>query len=388
MVAGGDRGAAAGDLTNASPGREIDAMNEQHHVLVVDDEEQNQIVLEMMLRSFGYVSKSARNGMEALTSLSAETDLVLMDVMMPQMDGYETTRRIRQIEKFRDIPIIIVTALSGRVEQLKAVEAGANDFIVKPIDLGELQIRTASMLKMKGAQDAVKRYQADLEQKVEERTADLQQALTRVAALQRNTYESHLDTVRRLAVAAEYKDRDTAFHVQRVSQYCATLGRVIGLSSADVEMLLHASMMHDAGKIGIPDAILLKTAKLDAEEWELMKKHTTIGGRILGGSDSPLLQAGETIALSHHEKWDGTGYPNGLRGEDIPLWGRICAVADVFDAITVKRPYKPALPVAFACETIRDGTGKHFDPQLAEAFLSHLEEILCIKNSYAEVGTA
>ena len=198
--------------------------------------------------------------------------------------------------------------------------------------------------------------------------------------------EAHLDTIQRLAVVAEYKDEDTAIHIRRMSRYCAVLARTLKLSPADVEMMLHASPMHDVGKIGIPDAILVKPGKLDADEWNIMKQHTIMGAQILSGSESELIQAGEVIALSHHEKWDGSGYPNGLAREKIPLLGRICAVADVFDALTSKRPYKEAFPNEKACKILKEGRGKHFDPNILDAFFKRLDEVVAIQQSYGGVS--
>ncbi|MDA2934716.1 HD domain-containing protein, partial [Acidobacteria bacterium AH-259-D05] len=188
--------------------------------------------------------------------------------------------------------------------------------------------------------------------------------------------EAHLDTIQRLAIVAEYKDEDTAVHIRRMSRYCGVLARALNMPPKEVELILHASPMHDVGKIGIPDAVLLKPGKLDAEEWNIMKQHTIMGAQILSGSQSELIQAGQVIALSHHEKWDGSGYPNGLAKEDIPLFGRICAVADVFDALTSKRPYKDAFPNEKAYKILEEGRGKHFDEHILEVFFKRLDEVL------------
>ena len=210
-------------------------------------------------------------------------------------------------------------------------------------------------------------------------------ALTNGMLLEK-TKKAHLDTITRLAVAAEYKDIDTAMHIERMSRYSTLLARVLGKDGEYVDMMRLASPMHDVGKIGIPDAILLKPGKLTDAEFDHMKKHTEIGARILSGSDVPLLQMSERIALCHHEKWDGSGYPRGTRGEEIPLEGRIVALADVFDALTSRRCYKPAFTVEKALEIIREGIGKHFDPQIVEAFLSALGEVLEIKKEFGQVS--
>ena len=196
--------------------------------------------------------------------------------------------------------------------------------------------------------------------------------------------EAHLDTVQRLAVVAEYKDEDTAIHIKRMSRYCTVLARGLNLSRREVEIVLHASPMHDVGKIGIPDAILCKPGKLDEGEWEIMKQHTVMGAQILSGSESELIKTGQIIALTHHEKWDGSGYPNGLVKEDIPLLGRVCAVADVFDALTSKRPYKDAFPNEKAFEFLKEGREKHFDKDIVDMFFSCLDEVLAIQEAFGE----
>jgi len=253
---------------------------------------------------------------------------------------------------------------------LRAVEAGANDFISKPIDLTELRVRMGSLLKMKESQDEVKRYQAELEEMVAVRTSALRMALENVKESQRVILSAHLETIHRLAAAAEFKDEETADHIQRMSRYCALLAKRLALPDAEVDLVLQASPMHDIGKIGIPDSILLKPGKLTADEWAVMKKHTIYGARILGDSNFELLRVGETIALSHHERWDGTGYPNGLAGEEIPLFGRVCAVADVFDALTSRRPYKEPFSNETSLEIMRAGRGTHFDPKILDIFLN------------------
>jgi len=359
-------------------------MNKPKRILIVDDDRANRWLLEAKVESLGHESEIAQDGFEALAKLKLDIDLVLLDVMMPGMDGFEVVRHIREDPDVGDIPIIMVTTLTSKEDRLRSVEAGANDFISKPVDKTELRARTASLLKMKEAQDAIKRHKAELEEKVEQRTANLRQALEEMAEAQRRTHEAYLDTIHRLAVVAEYKDEDTAFHIKRMSRYSALLARKLNLSPGEVEIILHASPMHDVGKIGTPDAILLKPCKLNEEEWEIMKQHTTIGGRILDGSDSGLLQAGKVIALSHHEKWDGSGYPNGLAGEDIPLWGRICAVADVFDALTNKRPYKEAFSNEKSLEIMKEERNKHFDLELINLFLENFDEVVAIQKKYRE----
>lgn len=351
-------------------------------ILIVDDEEPNQELLRSILDSLGHDSEIAADGFEALAKYKLDIDLVLLDVNMPGMDGFTVARRIREDPDCGSVPILMVTALTSKNDRLRAVEAGANDFITKPIDVTELKVRMASLLRMKEAQDAIKRHQEELERTVEKRTAYLRQSLDNLAKAHRATYEAHLDTIRCLAVAAEYKDENTGTHINRMSHYTALLAQGLNLPPNEVELILHASKMHDVGKIGIPDSILLKPGKLTEEEMEIMKQHTIIGARILEGSLSEILQAGKVMALSHHEKWDGSGYPKGLSGKDIPLWGRICAVADVFDAITSDRPYHKAMPNEKAYEILREERGRHFDPGIIDVFFDRIEEVLKIQERY------
>ena len=358
-------------------------MSNQHRILIVDDEEGNRVLLADVAKDLGYEVETAADGFEALAKLKFDIDLVLLDAAMPGMDGFEVARRIRADATSGDIPIAMVTGLTSKKDRLRAVEAGANDFISKPVDQTEISVRTASLLKMKQAQDGLKRHQAELEKTVEKRTADLRRALQEMADAQRKAHQAHLDTIERLAVASEYKDEDTAAHIHRIGEYCGILGRRLNLSPSEVETLTHAAPMHDVGKIGIPDAILLKPGKLDESEWETMRQHTTIGARILAGSSSELLRAGEVIAQSHHEKWDGSGYPKGLAGEEIPLWGRICAVADVFDALATDRPYRKAMPNEEVLRIVKEGRGKHFDPRLPDVFLADLDEAFAIQSRHA-----
>jgi len=358
------------------------------HILIVDDEVINRELLEDLLDSLGLASKSAENGPQALDMLSSETDLVLLDVMMPGMNGFEVARHIRCHPLYNEAPIIMVTALNSKQDRLRAVDAGANDFIEKPVDKLELKVRTASLLRMKAARDALRRHQAGLEATVEDRTAKLREALESLEDAQQKTYIGYLDTIKRLALASEYKDACTGFHLVRVSHYCALLGRAAGLPAADLELLFHASAMHDVGKLGIPDTIILKPGTLTREERAIMQQHTTIGARILSGSESALLKAGEIIALTHHEKWDGTGYPSRIAGKDIPQFGRICAIADVFDALTTQRSYKPAFAFDEAVRILRVGRGTHFDPSLVDLFLCQAAEIQAVQSAYADPHNA
>ena len=357
-------------------------MSRAKHILVVDDDALNRELLQEILAGLGYTCETASGGKEALATVSPRFDLVLLDVNMPDMDGFSVARSIRQNEEVSDLPIIMVTALSGKEDRLIAVEAGANDFVAKPIDRTELRVRIASLLRMKEGQDAIKHHKATLQATVEEQTSELRSALIKVTQAEKHAQEAKLDTVRRLAIAAEYRDDNTAAHIYRVGHYCALLGRLLGMDESETNMLYHASLLHDVGKIGVPDSILLKADSFTPEDRAAMEQHTLMGKRILSGSPSDIIRLGELIAYTHHEKWDGTGYPNGLAGETIPLHGRICAVADVFDALTTRRPYKSAFPLDKAVDIMRAGRGTHFDPALLELFLANIDLVVEIQKKY------
>ena len=356
----------------------------RQRVLVVDDDAGIRTITKSMVESLGHDVETARDGIEALTKLQLDVDLVLLDVVMPGLDGFEVCRRMRQHPAGKNVPIIMVTTLESKDDRLLAVEAGANDFIAKPVDQTELRVRTTSLLKMKAAQDELERYQSHLEAMCEDRTTSLRVALTQMAEAQRMAYEAQLETVERLAILAEYKDRVTGRHIQRMSEYCAVIARALRLPPAEVELILHASRMHDVGKIAVPETILRKPSTLDQDEWTVMREHSVIGSAMLDNSSSEILQAGRVMALHHHERWDGAGYPRGLAGPDIPLWGRICAVGDVFDAVTSERPYKPASPNEEALQILRDGRGRHFDPRVVDAFFESLDDILAIQAKYKD----
>ena len=296
---------------------------------------------------------------------------------MPGMDGFEVARRVRQDDKHRLLPIILVTALRETEDRVKGIEAGCDDFISKPVDKIELLARVRSLLKVKAYNDLLSNYRKELESEVTKRTEELKRAFERIKA-------ASLDTIYRLSMASEYKDEDTGAHIKRMSRYSAAVARQIGLDESTIETILYAAPMHDLGKIGIPDVILMKPGKLDPVEWEIMKLHTVIGAKILKGSDAEFIRLGETIALSHHEKWDGSGYPNSLKGTEIPIAGRITAIADVFDALTSKRPYKEPFSVEKSLTIVREGRGSHFDPDVVDAFFAIQDEIIAIKKHYSE----
>lgn len=345
-------------------------------ILVVDDQPQNIELLEAYLAPLNYEIVTAANGEAALDKLSGHRiDLVLLDVMMPGMDGFEVIRRVRRDHTHPLLPIILVTALRETEDRVRGIEAGCDDFISKPVDKMELLARVRSLLKVKAYNDLMSHYQKELEAEVAGRTEELKQAVEKIKA-------SSLETIYRLSMAAEFRDENTGTHTKRVSLYCAAVARSIGLTERDIENILYAAPMHDLGKIGIPDLILFKPAGLTPPEWEIMKQHTVIGARILEGSDAEFIRMGKTIALSHHEKWDGSGYPTGLKGNQIPVACRITSIADVFDALTSERPYKEAFSVEESFKLIGDGRESYFDPDMTDAFFAIQDQIISIREQY------
>lgn len=354
-------------------------------VLVVDDELGMRRILSKLLHREGYDVLTAENGQEALSILQQQAiDTVLLDVRMPTMDGLETCRMIRSNPRTALTPVVFLSAADDRLCRREAREAGANDFLSKPFDEAELRARVRSSIHGKRYQDRLTAERLALEAEVQGRTRALEEATRALERVRSELERAHHETLERLTRAAEFRDDETAAHLQRMSHYCGLLAHKRGLGNYDAELIRVASPMHDVGKIGIPDRILLKEGRLTPDEFELMKQHAEIGFRILSGSDSELLRLAASIARNHHEKWDGTGYPRGLQAEDIPIEGRIAAVADVFDALTSARPYKPAWTLADAIELLQAGRGYHFDPQLIDLFLSSLDEVLDIRERFQE----
>ncbi|MBA4177798.1 MAG: two-component system response regulator [Leptothrix sp. (in: Bacteria)] len=345
-------------------------------ILVVDDEPTNLKLLDRMLRSEGYTDLVlVQDPREVLTRYQANRpDLILLDINMPHLDGYQVIEQLKTLEGPLLPPILVLTAQHGRDCLLRALSAGARDFVGKPFDRGELLMRVRNLLEVHLAHRLVQEQKAMLEQMVHARTAEL--------------HRTRLQVVQRLGRAAEYRDEETGNHILRMSHTCALLARQVGWDDAQCDLILNASPMHDIGKIGIPDAILLKPGKFEPHEWEIMKTHAANGAELLAGDDSDLMQMARDIALTHHEKWDGSGYPHGLAGEAIPMAGRIAALADVFDALTSERPYKKAWTVDAAVALILENRGKHFDPALVDAFLGVLPGIDEIRRRYGEAGTA
>jgi putative two-component system response regulator len=351
-------------------------MKELFKILLVDDEATNLMLLQGLCQKMGYACLTASNGREAVAqALSQSPDLIMMDVIMPQMDGFEATRKIKSDPATAHIPIIMVTAASSRDDKIKGIANGANDFITKPVDLQELSLRIKNNLNVKQYHDFLKNYSLTLEQQVRERTVNLEKALGERDQALEKIKAGYIDTIFRLTLAAEYKDGQTGEHIRRTSHYARILARELGLGDGFAETIYYAMPMHDIGKVGIPDNILLKPGPLNDQEWRVMKEHTTIGSLILKDSHSEILDLAQQIALTHHERWDGSGYPQELSGERIPLAGRIASVVDQYDAIRSLRSYKKPKSHQQAYEMLAKGDDRtrpgHFDPEVLEAFCRH-----------------
>lgn len=330
-------------------------------VVILDDDEMSLLLLETNVSQLrGCRAIRFTHPAESLDwCLAHEPDMVIVDYMMPQMNGIEFTRRFRARPQNADIPVVMVTGREERELRHRALALGINDFLTKPVDSVELTARMRNMLALRSTQ----KHLAQRAQMLAERERE---------------------TLLCLGLAAERRDPETHEHILRMSHYSRAIALQMGLGETQAELLLLASPLHDVGKLGIPDKILLKPGPLTHDEFEVMKQHTVMGAEILGHSKSPILQAGAQIALSHHEKFDGSGYPHAVKGEKIPLFGRLVAVADAFDALTSTRPYKEAWPVDTALTYIRERSGAHFDPACVEAFFGALAEILYIKSQYLD----
>ncbi|HRX16608.1 MAG TPA: response regulator [Spirochaetota bacterium] len=337
-------------------------------VLIVDDVPENISILNEILHK-DHIVKAAINGSKAIEIATSKNppDIILLDIMMPEMDGYEVCRILKENPKTKHIPIIFITALDDTLDEERGLSLGAVDYIKKPVNPSIVKRRIQTHL-MLFDQNKI------LEKRIHERTLELE--------------ETRLAIVQRLGRAAEFKDNETGMHVIRVSNYCKHMALSDGVAPESAEILLHAAPMHDIGKIGIPDNILLKPGKLTPEEWKIMMTHPRIGADIIGIHDSEILKAAYTCALYHHEKFDGSGYPNGLKGVNIPYFARVIAIADVFDALTGERPYKRAWSIEEAVNHINEGSGTHFDPSLVDIFNREIDTILDIKKSYPELAVA
>ena len=339
-------------------------MNKQK-LLLVDDEPQNLQLLRQILKD-DYDLIFAKSGEDALAAvISQQPDMILLDVMMPGMSGHEVCRRLKEDPRCSAIPVIFVTAMSEESDEAQGFQLGAVDYITKPVRPSVVRMRVKSHLALSDQQRACQ---------------------IAVRKQHRELIETRLHSLQMLGKAAEYKDNETGLHVVRMSHYSALLATAYGWNEEACTLMLHAAPMHDIGKIGTPDHILGKPGKLDPDEWEIMKQHPAVGAEIIGeyARDSELFEMARVIALTHHEKWNGTGYPSGLAGEDIPTAGRTVAIADVFDALTTKRPYKEAWPVEKAVSLLQEEAGRHFDPALVEVFISILPKVLEVRDKWME----
>lgn len=368
------------------PPREQDESLLNAKILIVDDEPINVKVCQKYLHELGYkrcvgLTDSTRT---IAVILEERPDVVILDVMMPIVSGVDVLKMIRRHDELTHLPVLILTASADRTTKLTVLNLGATDFLTKPIDPSEMAPRVRNVLSVKRYHDSLRNHAQALEEAVRQRTAELE--------------SSRMDVIHCLARAVEYRDDHTGRHVERVGRYSWMIAQTLGLDSTTCSMIELASQLHDVGKIGVPDDILLKPGRLTPEEFERMQKHTLfgrkiveqmsereweklrqhvqIGCRILDAPRSPLLTMASRIALTHHERWDGSGYPLGLAGEDIPIEGRITAVADVFDALSSVRPYKPSYPIDKCFNILRSESGSHFDPKVVDAFLERREDVV------------
>src|ERR671919_300952 len=359
--------------------------NRSSKILIVDDELANVRLLERLLRDRGYGETTSTTDPHQVEELvqTIDPDLVLLDLHMPGLDGYTLLERLRaKVVPMTDLPVLVLTADVTPAARERALSLGAKDFLTKPFDRTEVVLRVNNLLDTSALQMALTSSNRHLEKRVQERTTELWETIRRLVESETETRLSQEETIRRLAIAAEFRDDDTAQHIHRMSHYCYVLARRAGLDRAHCERIRISSEMHDVGKIGIPDSILLKPGELSVAERAIMVGHSQIGNRILEGSKSALLQLAASIALSHHERYDGNGYPHGLGGDDILLEARIASIADVFDALTSDRIYRKAFTVERSLQLMREGHGTQFDPHLLELFLGSMDEIMAIRNQW------
>jgi putative two-component system response regulator len=343
-------------------------------VLIVDDTEINLILFAALVKKLeDCESHSFSDPREALTWVEGNVpDLVIVDYMMPEIDGLEFIRLMREMPGREVSPVLMITANDQKQIRYRALDMGANDFLTKPVDKVEFLARAKNMLTLNDARKKLASHADWLADEVRKAT--------------RKIVERERETVIRLSKAAEFRDPETGAHILRMAHFSQLIARELGLPIEEQDLLLEAAPMHDIGKVGIADSILLKPGRLEPEEFEIMKRHAQIGHELLEGSASRVLQAGADIALGHHEKFDGSGYPSGLKGTEIPIFSRIVAVADVFDALTSERPYKKAWTLEAAVDFLKAGSGTHFDPDCINAFLKVWDQILAVRLQFTETA--
>ncbi len=339
-------------------------------ILILDDQKLHAFFLKEVLQQQGY--KNILCLMDSLKAIPTckefKPDLIVLDMLMPHLDGFQVMEQLHNFRLEHYLPILAVSADKSTDIRLRALQSGATDFLDKPFENVEIIIKIRNMIELRILHNQIAIQNKLLEFKVNERTKELRY--------------TQYDIIRRLAQAAEFRDGDTGIHIIRMSQYAKKLGEALGLNEEECDLLHHASPLHDVGKIGIPDSILLKPGKLTADEFEIMKTHTTIGAKILAGSDSPVMKLAEVIALTHHERWDGKGYPYGIKADEIPFTGQICSVCDVFDALTSARPYKKAWSILEAVDEIKRMRNDNFNPKIVDTFLDILPKIENIQMKY------
>ncbi|SNR86687.1 HD domain-containing phosphohydrolase [Desulfurobacterium atlanticum] len=349
-------------------------------ILIVDDEPFNVNLMDKLVRKaikrsfsiFDFKITKTVSPTEALESIkSSPPHLLITDIMMPEIDGYQLIKEVRKLYNMEELKIIVVTSLEDRDSRIRALLAGANDYTVKPVDAVEFPIRIMNNIKLIENYLLLKDRTLLLENAVKEATKEIR--------------EREREIIFRLAEATEYKDAFTGNHIHRVAEYCKLIAEGYGCDKSFIESIYIASPLHDIGKIAIPEKILGKPGKLTQEEFEIMKKHTIYGANLLKGTKIPLLQFAQKVALYHHEKWNGKGYPEGLKEKEIPLEARITAIADVFDALTSVRPYKKAFPFEKAMEIIKEEIGKSFDPELATIFIEEEKEVYKIYKTFSSL---
>ena len=348
----------------------------KHQILIVDDESSLQEIFKRFLEQEGFCCRTAGSGADALEVLTKESfSLMITDINMPGMSGIDLLREVRG--QYRDLAVIMASAVDDRQVAVQALELGAFAYVIKPVSRNELVINVINGLRWRFLEMSHRRQNEKLEGLVLQRTRKLQEAKEELAGASE-------ETVLRLAKAAEFRDDDTAQHTLRMSHYCKIIACGIGFDDKQCELIRLASQLHDVGKIGIPDAILLKPGQLTTDEFSLMKEHADFGYRILSDSRASLLQVGAIIARGHHEKYDGSGYPEGLSGDNIPVEARIAAVGDVFDALTSRRVYKEAMQIGSALEILQRDKGSHFDPQLVDIFLANMDEVVHVRELFCD----
>jgi putative two-component system response regulator len=376
------------------PSRDTLRSSREACVMIVDDEFINIEIVQAYLEEEGFTKFVTTTESETAVDLvqAHKPDVVLLDIKMPKVSGLQILKTMRSDDELRQIPAVILTASNDSETKLQALRLGASDFLAKPIDPSELLLRIENVISAKALQDHLADYSERLEKQVRLRTEEL--------------LHSRQEAIHCLARAGEYRDDDTGHHVTRVGRFSALIAHGLGFPQSVIDLLEQAAQLHDLGKIGVPDAILHKPGKLDPEEFVVIQKHCDIGCRIIdphghefpkrprprtsgnadssGSTTSPVLKMAAVIAATHHEKWDGSGYPNGLAGDEIPIEGRIVAVADVFDAISSKRPYKEAFPIDKCIQIMTDGRGNHFDPRVLDVFFECLDDIVAVRTAYNE----